>query len=174
MDVFNRNISSKGNIDWGVAQHPYNVPLTEARTWQGSRYVEHGAGTSMITMANIEVLINYMKQEQFRDTKGEVRSILLSEQGYTSHAGEALQAAAFAYAYYKVAAYPEIDGFLLNRETDAGEEVAQGLAFGLSDGGGRHKQIYDVFKYIDTPEHAAHTEFAKSIIGITNWNQIIR
>ncbi|MDE7006599.1 MAG: hypothetical protein K2P07_00345, partial [Lachnospiraceae bacterium] len=27
MDVFNRNISSKGNIDWGVAQHPYNVPL---------------------------------------------------------------------------------------------------------------------------------------------------
>lgn len=174
LDVFNRNISSKGNIDWGVAQHPYNVPLTEARTWQGSRYVEHGAGTSMITMANIEVLINYMKQEQFRDTKGEVRSILLSEQGYTSHAGEALQAAAFAYAYYKVAAYPEIDGFLLNRETDAGEEVAQGLAFGLSDGGGRHKQIYDVFKYIDTPEHAAHTEFAKSIIGITNWNQIIR
>ncbi len=174
LDVFNRNIISKGNIDWGVAQHPYNVPLTEARTWQGSRYVEHSAGTSMITMANIEVLINYMKQEHFRDRNGEVRSILLSEQGYTSHAGEALQAAAFAYAYYKVAAYPEIDGFLLNRQTDAGEEVAQGLAFGLSDAGGRHKQIYDVFKYIDTSEHAAHTDFAKDIIGITSWNQIIR
>ncbi|MDE5907306.1 MAG: hypothetical protein K2H52_00940 [Lachnospiraceae bacterium] len=174
LDVFNRNITSKGNIDWGVAQHPYNVPLTEARTWKGSKYVEHGAGTSMITMENIEVLINYLKQEQFLTDTGEVRSILISELGYTSHAGEAYQAAAFAYAYYKIAAYDEIDGFLLNRETDAAEEVAQGLAFGLTDAGGRHKQIYDVFKYIDTPNHAAYTEFAKGIIGISNWNEIIR
>lgn len=174
LDVFNRNITAKGNIDWGVAQHPYNVPLTEARTWKGSKYVEHGAGTSMITMANIEVLINYLKQEQFLTDTGEVRSILISELGYTSHAGEAYQAAAFAYAYYKIAAYDEIDGFLLNRETDAGEEVAQGLAFGLTDAGGRHKQIYDVFKYIDTPNHAAYTDFAKGIIGISNWNEIIR
>lgn len=174
LDVFNRNITSKGNIDWGVAQHPYNVPLTEARTWKGSKYVEHGAGTSMLTMANIEVLINYLRQEQFLTDTGEVRSILISELGYTSHAGEAYQAAAFAYAYYKIAAYDEIDGFLLNRETDAGEEVAQGLAFGLTDAGGRHKQIYDVFKYIDTPNHAAYTDFAKGIIGISNWNEIIR
>ena len=172
LDVFNRNITSKGNIDWGVAQHPYNVPLTEARIWKGSK--EHGAGTSMITMSNIEVLINYLKQEQFLTETGEVRSILISELGYTSHAGEAYQAAAFAYAYYKIAAYDEIDGFLLNRETDAGEEVAQGLAFGLTDAGGRHKQIYDVFKYIDTPNHAAYTDFAKGIIGISNWNEIIR
>ncbi len=62
----------------------------------------------------------------------------------------------------------------MNRETDAGEEVAQGLAFGLTDAGGRHKQIYDVFKYIDTPNHAAYTDFAKGIIGISNWNEIIR
>lgn len=174
LDVFNRNITSKGNIDWGVAQHPYNVPLTEARIWKGSKYVEHSASTSMITMANIEVLINYLKQEPFLTDTGEVRSILISELGYTSHAGEAYQAAAFAYAYYKIAAYDEIDGFLLNRETDAGEEVAQGLAFGLTDAGGRHKQIYDVFKYIDTPSHAAYTDFAKGIIGISNWNEIIR
>lgn len=174
LDVFNRNISSKGNIDWGVAQHPYNVPLTEARVWKASKYVEHNAGTSMITMANIEVLINYLRQEQFLTDNREVRSILISELGYTSHAGEAYQAAAFAYAYYKIAAYDEIDGFLLNRETDAGEEVAQGLAFGLTDAGGGHKQIYNVYKYIDTPDHAAYTDFAKGIIGISSWNEIIR
>ncbi len=174
LDVFNRNITSKGNIDWGVAQHPYNVPLTEARTWKASKYVEHNAGTSMITMANIEVLVNYMRQAHFLNPSGEVRSILLSEQGYTSSAGQANQAAAFAYAYYKVEAYSDIDGFLLNRQTDAGEEVAQGLAFGLNDGGGNHKQIYNVFKYIDTPEHAQYTDFAKDIIGISSWNEIIR
>ncbi len=174
LDVFNRQITAKGNIDWGVAQHPYNVPLTEARTWASSRYVKHSADTSMITMANIEVLVNYMKQPQFLTDSGEVRSILLSEQGYTSHAGEAYQAAAFAYAYYKAAAYDEIDGFLLNRETDAPEEVAQGLAFGLTNSGGGQKQIYNVFKYIDTPSHGEYTEFAKSLIGISNWNEIIR
>lgn len=174
LDVFNRNMTAKGNIDWGVAQHPYNVPLTEARVWKASKYVEHNAGTSMITMANIEVLINYLKQEQFLTDDGQVRSILISELGYTSHAGEAYQAAAYAYAYYKIAAYDEIDGFLLNRETDAGEEVAQGLAFGLTTAGGGHKQIYNVFKYIDTPEHASYTEFAKGIIGISNWSEIIR
>lgn len=174
LDVFNRNITSRGNIDWGVAQHPYNVPLTEARTWKGSKYVEHNAGTSMITMANIEVLVNYMRQAQFLNPSGEVRSILLSEQGYTSSAGQAVQAAAFAYAYYKVEAYIDIDGFLLNRQTDAGEEVAQGLAFGLNDAAGNHKQIYNVFKYIDTPEHAQYTDFAKEIIGISSWKEIIR
>ncbi len=169
LDVFNRNISSKGNIDWGVAQHPYNVPLTESRVWKPSKYVEHNAGTSMITMENIDVLVNYMRQEQFLTDDGQVRSILLSEQGYTSSSGQALQAAAFAYAYYRAASYSEIDGFLLNRETDAGEEVAQGLAFGLTDAGGGRKQIYNVFKYIDTPEHENYTNFAKEIIGISSW-----
>lgn len=174
LDAFNRNISSKGNLDWGVAQHPYNVPLTESRIWKASKYVEHNAGTSMITMENIEVLVNYLRQEQFRKEDGGVRSILISELGYTSSSGQALQAAAFAYAYYKMEAYSEIDGFLLNRETDAGEEVSQGLAFGLTDAGGGRKQIYNVFKYIDTPERDNYTNFAKEIIGISSWGEIVR
>lgn len=174
LDVFNRNISSKGNIDWGLAQHPYNVPLTEPRIWKPSNYVKHNAGTSMISMENIEVLIQYMRQPQFLNNSGQVRSILLSELGYTSTGGQALQAAAFAYAYYKMEAYSDIDGFLLNRQTDAGEEVAQGLAFGLNDTGGGRKQLYEVFKYIDTPNHAAYTDFAKEIIGISSWSEIIR
>lgn len=174
LDVFNANISAKGNIDWGVAQHPYNVPLTEARTWKDSKYIEHHAGTSMLSMANIEVLVNYLKQEQFLTNAGDVRSILLSEQGYTASAGEAYQAAAFAYAYYKVEHYEEIDGFLLNRQTDAPEEVAQGLAFGLNNGSGGHRQIYNVFKYIDTSEHTKYTDFAKNLIGISSWNEIMR
>ena len=174
LDVFNRNISSKGNLDWGVAQHPYNVPLTEPRIWKASKYVNHSANTSMITMENIDVLVNYLRQDQFRKEDGSVRSILISELGYTSSAGEALQAAAFAYAYYKMEAYSEIDGFLLNRETDAGEEVAQGLAFGLTNSGGGRKQIYNVFKYIDTPERDNYTNFAKEMIGISSWGEIVR
>ena len=174
LDVFNANISSKGNIDWGLAQHPYNVPLTEARIWKTSKYVQHNAGSSMMTMANIEVLVNYLRQDQFKTSDGRTRSILLSELGYTAQAGEAVQAAAYAYAYYKMEAYPEIDGFLLNRQTDAPEEVAQGLSFGLYNSGGGQRQIYNVFKYIDTPQHAQYTDFAKALIGISSWSEIIR
>ncbi len=173
LDEFNRNITEKGNIDWGLAQHPYNVPLTEARIWKSNKLVKHSVNTSMITMANIEVLTDYMEQEQFLDSGGEVRSIILSEQGYTSHAGEATQAAAFAYAYYRAENNPHIDGFLLNRQTDAPEEVAQGLAFGLNHSGGSHKQIYNVFKHIDMADHAQYTDFAKSIIGISSWSEIM-
>ena len=174
LDVFNANISAKGNIDWGLAQHSYNVPLTEARTWKASKYVEHNAGTSMITMANIEVLVNYLRQDQFKTSDGKTRSILISELGYTAQAGEAVQAAAYAYAYYKMEAYAEIDGFLLNRQTDAAEEVAQGLSFGLYNSSGGQRQIYNVFKYIDTSEHAQYTDFAKDLIGISSWSEIIR
>lgn len=174
LDVFSRNVTAAGNLDWGVAQHPYNVPLTEGKVWKSSKYVEHNAGTSMITMANIEVLTNYLQQEYLLTPTGEVRSVLLSEQGYTSHAGEALQAASFAYAYYRTEANPHIDGFLLNRQTDAPEEVAQGLAFGLNYSDGRQKQLYQVFKYIDTPQHAEYTEFAKGLIGISSWSEIYR
>ena len=123
-------------------------------------------------MDNIEILTAYMEQEQFLNTKGEVRSIILSEQGYTSTAGEGVQAAAFAYAYYKAENNPHIDAFLLNRQTDAPEEVRQGLAFGLNHSSGAHKQIYNVFKHIDTPQHAQYTDFAKGIIGIASWSEI--
>lgn len=175
LDVFSRLVKEKGDIDWGLSQHPYNVPLTEARTWKASKYIEHNSSSSMISMANIEVLVNYMHQDYLLSPSGEVRSILLSEQGYTSTAGEAYQAAAFAYAYYKCEYYEDIDGFLLNRQTDASEEVAQGLAFGLNHvGGGRRKQIYNVFKYIDTPQHAEYTDFAKNLIGISSWSEIMR
>lgn len=172
LDTFNRNISAKGNIDWGLSQHPYNVPLTEPRIWKSTKYVKHSVNTSMLTMDNIEILTNYMQQEQFLNENGEVRSIILSEQGYTASAGEAVQAAAFAYAYYKTEANPHIDSFLLNRQTDAPEEVAQGLAFGLNTTGGHRRQLYNVFKYIDTPQHAEYTNFAKDIIGISSWSEI--
>ena len=54
------------------------------------------------------------------------------------------------------------------------EEVAQGLAFGLNHANGSPKQSYNVYKYIDTPNHAQYTDFAKSIIGISSWSEIMR
>ena len=67
-----------------------------------------------------------------------------------------------------------INAILLSRQTDAGEEIAQGLALGLSTQGGQHKYIYEVYKNIDQVNSNSYTEFAKSVIGITNWSEVIQ
>ena len=179
LDNFNNIVKEKGNIDWQLAYHPYPVPLTNAAFWNTGAYYKKltidSVDTAMINMKNIHVVTDYLCQESFLTDEGETRHVLLSEQGFTSSSGgEGVQAAAFAYAYYISEANSHINGFLLNRQTDAPEEVAQGLAFGLNHSGGGHKQIYNVFKKIDTEQSQQATEFAKSILGISDWSSVIK
>lgn len=173
LDSFNQYISSQGNIDWALAYHPYNIPLTSCKTWSSSKYISHSADTPTISMQNIEVLVNYLNKENYLKSDGECRDIMITELGYTSSAGQDLQAAAIAYAYYKVDYYKEIKGLLLNRQTDDATEIAQGLATGITTAGGGIKSSYNVFKYMDTNQREKYTDFAKSIIGISDWKQII-
>ncbi len=179
LENFNQILKEKGNIDWQLAYHPYPVPLTNAAFWNTGAYYKKltidSVDTAMINMKNIHVVTDYLCQETFLTDEGQTRHVLLSEQGFTSSSGgEGVQAAAFAYAYYISEANSHINGFLLNRQTDAPSEVAQGLAFGLNDANGGRKQIYNVFKKIDTSESQQATEFAKGILGISDWSSVIK
>lgn len=178
LDEFNKNMKAGGNIDWAVAQHPYNYPLTSAVAWSTSgragSYVVNSETTPVLSIRNIHVLSDYMQKEEFLTEDGEVRHIILSEMGYTSSTGQELQAASFVYAYKIVEANKHIDSMLFSRETDAPSEVAEGLAFGISTQGGGHKSIYNAYKYVDTSESAAYTDFALRVIGISGWNEVIR
>lgn len=177
LDEFNRNITAGGNIDWGVAQHPYNYPLTSAKAWSTSgragSYVLDSETTPVITIKNIHVLTDYLQKEEYLTDSGEVRHVILSEMGYTSSAGQDLQAASFVYAYKVIESNQYIDSMLFSRETDAPSEVAQGLALGINTQGGGRKSIYNAFKYVDTAESAAHTDFALRVIGISSWGEVI-
>ena len=166
LDTFAASLKNYGDIDWGLAQHPYSVPLHNAAFWNSTKYVSDSASSSFMTMKNIGVLTDYMSQEAMLNPSGNVRSIILSEVGYTSSAGDTLQAAAIAYAYSKVAANSKIDAIMFSRQTDAVEEIAQGLALGLSGPGGNHKYAYTVFKYMDTPQREEYIAFARSIVGV--------
>ena len=166
LDIFAKSISDYGNIDWGLAAHPYSFPNNASAFWNDTKYSQHNVNTPIISMENIEVLTNYMQLDKMRDTSGKVRSIILSEIGYSSTSGEALQAAAFAYAYTKMEQNGYIDALMLSRQTDAPDEVAAlGLALGLETTGGHHKQIYNVFKYIDTDKRKDVISFAYDIVG---------
>ncbi|MCH5256788.1 MAG: hypothetical protein J1D87_05815 [Lachnospiraceae bacterium] len=178
LDSFNRNIKKSGNINWGVAQHPYNYPLNNARAWTASgraaSYILDSETTPVLSIKNIHVLTDYLQKEEFLTDDGEVRHVTLSEMGYTSSAGQELQAASFVYAYKIVEANRYIDNLLLSRETDASVEVAQGLALGINDQGGGHKSIYNAYKYVDTDRAAEYTDFALRVIGISSWSEVIK
>lgn len=174
LDEFNRQIKEEGNIDWGLAIHPYNVPLTIPQIWAASKYVKDSADTSMVTMANINIVTDYLQQKEFLTDSGEVRSVTLSEIGYTSQRGEELQAAALVYAYKVAEANPHVDSILFSRQTDAIEEMVDGLSFGLNHPDGTHKYAYNIYKYMDTEDQETYTNFAKSIIGISDWSQILK
>lgn len=180
LDCFNSYIKSEGNIDWDLSHHPYPVPLTHAAFWNmPSNYkrmnlVSDSVDTKMVTMQNLHVVTDYLQREEFLNPYGESRSVILSEQGFNSKSGQGVQAAAFAYAYYIAEANSHVDGFLLNRQTDSHVEIAQGMAFGINNPDGSHKQVYNVFKHIDGPNSESATEFAKSIIGISSWSDVIQ
>lgn len=178
LDAFNKNIKNSGNIDWALAQHPYNYPLENPRAWSASgkagSYIQDSETTTVLSIKNIHVLTDYMQKEEFLTDDGEVRHISLSEMGYTSSSGQELQAASFVYAYKIVEANQYIDTLLLSRETDASVEVAQGLALGLNTPGGGHKSIYNAYKYIDTDKAAEYTDFALKVIGISSWGEVVK
>ena len=174
LDEFNRQIKEEGNIEWGLAIHPYNKPLSRPFTWKSSIYVKNTEKTPVVTMANIHVVTDYMQKEEFLTEEGEVRSIILSELGYTSSKGEEVQAAAIVYAYKVAEANPYIDSILFSRQTDAEEEIERlHLYLGIDHGDGSHKYAYDVYKYMDTDKAEEYTKFAKEIIGIGDWGEII-
>lgn len=177
LDSFNQYIAEYGNIDWGVAQHPYNYPLTSAKAWSTSgkagSYILNSETTPVLSIRNIHVLTDYLQKEEYLTEDGEVRHVILSEMGYTSSAGQDLQAASFVYAYKIIEANQYIDSMLFSRQTDAASEVAQGLALGISTQGGSRKSIYNAFKYVDTAESAKYTDFALKVIGISSWSEVI-
>lgn len=189
IDLFNAGISAEGNIEWGLAYHPYPYPMTEPEFWDDDQtgMVNEAFESPVVNFKNLHVLTDYFQQAHMRTAGGQVRHIILSEEGFTSDSisrGKVydIQAAAFAYAYYLVDNNPYIDAFILNRQVDAITEVETSCAFGLWTVDMSRpdkviavmpKNIYQVFKHIDTRKSLRYSEFAKSIVGISDWSEVI-
>jgi len=177
LDDFNAIIKAKGNINWDLAIHPYPVPLTNANFWSGgwnAKYTSQSADTQMVNMKNVNVVTDYLSGSNFLRDDGSTRQVFLSEVGFTSTSGENVQAAAIAYAYYIAEKNPMINGLIINRETDSAEEIAQGLAVGLSHPNGAHKRAYEVYKHLDMSDSQEYTKFALDVIGADSWASIVR
>ena len=167
LDQFNYYINREGNIDWGLSYHPYNSPLYDPYAWNGPAvWVKDSLATPYITMQNMDILIDYMHRAQFLNPAGQVRSISIAEIGYTSSFGDPSQEASIAYGYLKAASLPDVDAFMLFRQTDDAHEMESNLALGLYDLNGNKKPAYEIYKNLGTPNEGAAKARASEIIGM--------
>ncbi|WP_139993433.1 DUF5722 domain-containing protein [Paenibacillus paridis] len=180
VDTLGKITKDGGDYGWNVAFHPYPEDLFNPRTWADVTATD-SFDTYRITFRNLQVLTNYLQQERLT-FNGLQRHVILSEQGFHSGTNtledQKVQAAAYAYAYYKVKSLPGIDAFILSRHVDHAGEGGLNLGMwtnlpGHINDAGQQKLIYDVFRKIDTVDSLAATEFAKTIIGVSDWNEII-
>jgi hypothetical protein len=180
LDYFNRRAREQGDFDWHLAFHPYPENLFEPRTWNDKSATTNDS-TPRITFKNLEVLPRYLSRPEMLH-RGRQRRIILSEQGFHTPdkpEGELWQAAAYAYAYYKTAAMPGIDSFILHRHVDHGAEGGLNLGLWTRNKNSRsaaepakQKQAYEVFKAADTPDWKRAFEFALPVIGIERWERV--
>ena len=185
LERLNQVISVSGNFPWNLSINPYPSDPANTAYWTDPNTLG-SYDTPFITMNNIDVICNFMGQENFL-YEGAKRRILLGSFGVSGEAvtsGEALQAAAFAYAYYTAASNDDIEALIWHRHVDSADE--SGLLLGLwASAEGENlvpaqtKSIYDVFKYIDTERYGSKeqslekTAFALKLIGADSWIDLI-
>jgi hypothetical protein len=181
LDYFARHAREGGDFDWHIAFHPYPENLFEPRSWNDKSATLTNT-TPRITFKNLEVLSAWLRRPELL-YHGQSRRIILSEQGlHTPNGpeGETLQAAGYAYAWYRANNIPEIDSFILHRHVDHAAEggLRLGLwrrneASGSASEPAAKKKIYDVFLNADTPNWREAFAFALPVIGIERWEQLL-
>ncbi len=171
IEAVNACITAQGNIDWGLAEHPYNYPMNWTSFWtpKNAAMVTHDINTPFLTMENIEALTDYMCQPAMLNTKGAVRPILLTEVGYSSTQGDQAQAAAIVYAYQRAMTNRYITMIVFNRQTDSVVEISEGLALGLTRTDGSRKLAFEYYQQMSGGNAGSYINAAAQYMGITDW-----
>ena len=171
---------AEGDFKWGVAHHPYPQSLFEPKSWLDDQ-ATFDYDTPQITFKNLEVRDAWIKQPRALYQGKIKRTDFLSEQNPNSkdYSEEALreQAAGMAYAMKKLEACDGIDAYQMHGWFD--QRAEGGLRIGVrrfmddeTDPGGR-KPAWFVFQAFGTDREDEVFEFAKDIIGIDDWDQVI-
>ncbi|MEO0514979.1 MAG: DUF5722 domain-containing protein [Planctomycetota bacterium] len=181
-----------GDFGWAVAYHPYPQNLFEPRFWN-DQMAMFGYDSPMITFKNIELLPEYLKRPEMT-FQGQARQVILSEQGLhmpKGEAGELVQAAAIALAYYRIQYTPGIDAFILHRHVDV--EGEGGLLLGLrhlvnqnenptlgetvTDGSaqplGAKKKSWYTFQAAETDAWPQSSDYALAVAGYDSWEDAL-
>jgi hypothetical protein len=178
LETFARRAKGRGDFDWHLAFHPYPSNLRDPRTWLDK--VTFDDDSKKVTFKNLEVVARKLASPEFR-FDGKPRRLSLTEQGFdlpNRPEGLAEQAAAYAYAWEKVARLDgAVDAFLYHRHVDHAMEG--GLRFGLwSNKPGttfepdQKRPIWQLVKAADTPAWKAAAEPYLKTCGLKSWDEL--
>lgn len=171
-------VDERGDFPWGVAYHPYPENLFDPEFWLDTS-TSFTLTTDRITMDNIEILPAIMRQPDYL-YDGELRDIMLTEQGFhgpDTTAGQDTQAAAYCYAYKKVDETDGIKSFILHRHVDHGLEGGLLLGLWTRDTSDpfpatplNEKDAYWCFKYADTASWATYFNPYLANLPFSTWD----
>jgi hypothetical protein len=175
----NERAKRSGDFPWNLAFHPYPENLFDPRFWKDAT-APLRLDAPRVTFQNLEVLTGFLRQPEFL-WDGKPRHIALTEQGFhcrKDEKGEAMQAAAYAYAWKRINAIPEIESFIYHRHVDYPGEGGLNLGLRECEGGnpngmGRKRPIWDVFQKAGTPEEDSAFAFALPMVGRNDWMNVV-
>lgn len=170
----------EGDFKWGLAYHPYPEDLSEPKTWNDEA-ATFTMNSPMVTFKNLEVLDKWIKLPENKYLDTQKRTLWLSESGTNSRSYSEQdlveQAAGFAYAWKKLKNLDGIDAFQWHNWIDSRSEF--GLRLGLRkfprdkiDPAGK-KPVWYLYQAADTPWEDKIFDQYKSIIGISDWSEIL-
>jgi hypothetical protein len=170
----------EGDFPWGIAYHPYPENIFEPKTWNDVSPT-FSMNTTRITFKNLEVINAWIKKPENKYLGTRKRTLWLAENGTNSLSYEEKdlkeQAAGLAYAWKKFKNLDGIDAFLYHAWVDNPAEF--GLRLGLrrfhndeTSPYGR-KPAWYVWEAAGTDHEDAVFEQYKSIIGISDWSEIM-
>lgn len=171
LNSFYKKLKAQGLTDWYIAYHAYSQGSLLPEFWDDI-LAKNSTNAEIVNFNNMNVLTNYVKKNFGKNVK-----IMFSEQSFTDDHGELVQAAAYAYAYYKCEANSMVEAFIYGRHIDNAGEVdprtGGAMQWGLRDQNYKKRIIWDIYQYIDSPDGLRCTKALLSKIStIRSWNSI--
>ncbi|MFK8111839.1 MAG: DUF5722 domain-containing protein [Rubripirellula sp.] len=157
IQTLQRYSTMEGDFAWGIAYHPYPQSLFASVAWNDTK-ITNDFDTPLITIQNLQVLGRFLEQPNMRASSGEVRPVLLSEQGFHSDSyaedAQARHAGSLLYAMNRVRGFPWVESFHYHRWIDHPQEG--GLLLGLrtlptkEHPNGERKRAWYLYQAIDS------------------------
>lgn len=163
---FNSDVTKEGNIDWGVAAHPHTVPIFYSKFWDmsgvanGAYYASLVNNGNMMTYQNISLLTNLLQTDSFKKPDGDVRFVACTETIISNSSGADVQGAALYASYVAIKRNPYIHTIIYLE--DHGQN------------GGFTGKAQEVYNNMDGANAGNYDAWARSVIGISDWSQILR
>ena len=171
-------IYEEGDLPWRVEIHPKNIDGDPIFT--GKEGSEYSYEADYLTMDNFNVITSLLSRSAFL-YNGQRRTVVINDISFNSAPNtadaEAKQAAAFCLAFFRAEANDQTEAFIYGDQIDSVTDAScYGLYTKMNGTNGKpdeRKQIYKVFRYIDTDSSRIVAEPYLSYLSASSWGEIV-